>query len=235
MQKSLDLAGPYVLKRDDDLVRGLELRTLLWGGVQPMTGKFIPLISCDQSTLLARLEATFTKGYLLNIDFARSQLEDSDDWPILMSNLLELRRRHLPGLGRWNYRQSESVSFVIPRNPNPQEPISEWELMGPWGSRSLRRGAGDSLEIDTLEEPGIYELKAGDQAVDRFAVNFFDAEESNLSALGEGQREASQGEGDLFRLDNPYSWLILLGLVLVLGFVVADWRSLAREAMELSA
>lgn len=226
MQMALDLAGPYVLKRDDELVRGLELRTILWGGVQPMTGKFTPLISCDQSTLLARLEATFTKAYVLNIDFARSQLEDSDDWPILLSNLLELRRRHLPGLLRWNYRQGESVPFVAPRTSALDGPLPEWKLLGPSGSRSLERGPGNLIETGTLEQPGIYELKEGDMVRDRFAVNFFDAEESALGALDEGRREAAAGDGELFRLDNPYSWLILLGLLLVLGSLVADWKSL---------
>lgn len=226
MDKALDLAGPYVLKRDDDLVRGLELRTLRWGGVQPMTGKFTPLVSCDQSTLLARLEATFTKGYLLNIDFARSQLEDSDDWPILMSNLLELRRKHLPGLGRWNYRQSESVRFVVPRKTDPDAPISEWNLIGPVSSRSLTRGPGNLIELETLEQTGLYELKEKDAVRDRFAVNFFDAEESDLGTLGEGQQGSGVESGELFRLDNPYSWLILVGLLLTLSCVVADWKSL---------
>jgi hypothetical protein len=225
-EKAVDLAGPYVLKRDDDLVRGLELRTLVWGGVQPMTGKFTPLISCGQSTLLARLDATFAKAYLLNIDFARSQLEDSDDWPILMSNLVELRRRSLPGLGRWNFRQNESVQFVMPRKPAADGSVPQWKLVGPGGSKMLSRGPGSLVEIDTLDETGLYELHEGDAIVERFAVNFFDAEESDLSTLGEGQKASNTGEEELFRLDNPYSWLILVGLLLTLAFVVADWRSL---------
>ncbi len=62
--------------------------------------------------------------------------------------------------------------------------------------------------------------------LDRFAVNYFDADESNLSSLGQGRREPKDKGGELFRLDNPYSWLILLGLALILGLIVADWKSL---------
>jgi hypothetical protein len=98
--------------------------------------------------------------------------------------------------------------------------------VGPEGSKTLSRGPGSLVEIDTLDETGLYELHEGDDIVDRFAVNFFDAEESDLSTLNEGQSESTASNGELFRLDNPYSWLILVGLLLTLAFVVADWRSL---------
>ena len=35
----------------------------------------------------------------------------------------------------------------------------------------------------------------------------------------------SKTSGD-FTLDNPYSWLVLLGLVAILGAVLSDWRTL---------
>jgi hypothetical protein len=224
--KAVDLGGPYILKRRDALVRGLELGTLAWGGVQEMSGRFVPLISCGDSTLLARLEATFTTGYLLNIDFARSQLEDSEDWPILLSNLIELRRKSLPGLGRWNYRLNESLRFRAPENPVPDSQPRELTLVSQTDSRALVRGPGGFVDMDSIEQTGLYELREGDLVLDRLAVNYFDAEESDLSRLGSGGKEAEGGEGELFKLDNPYSWLILLGLVLALGFVVADWKSL---------
>ncbi len=225
-EKAVDLGGPYILKRQDPLVRGLELGTLAWGGVQPMPGTFAPLISCDRSTLLAKLEATFTTGYLLNIDFSRSQLADSEDWPILLSNLMELRRKNLPGLNRWNYRINQNLRFRMPEKPAAAETSRELKLIGPSGIRTLVRGPEDFVEIDSIEQPGLYELKSGDLVFDRLAVNFFDAEESDLSRLNSGKIEPKAGEGELFRLDNPYSWLILLGLAGVLGFIVGDWKSL---------
>ena len=77
-----------------------------------------------------------------------------------------------------------------------------------------------------MDETGLYELLEGETVRERFAVNFFDAEESDLRALGEGQEEPGAESGELFRLDNPYSWLILAGLLVVLGCVVADWKTL---------
>ena len=57
-------------------------------------------------------------------------------------------------------------------------------------------------------------------------MNYFDQDESDLGRLETGRRERQGEEGELYRLDNPYSWLILLGLMAVLGCIVADWRSL---------
>ncbi len=57
-------------------------------------------------------------------------------------------------------------------------------------------------------------------------MNFFDEDESNLGPLNSGRREPEDQDGELFRLDNPYSWLILLGLAAVLALVVGDWKSL---------
>jgi len=225
-EKAVDLKGPYILKRRDPLVRGMDLGTLVWGGVQPMTGRFTPLISCDRFPLLAELEGTFTTGYVLNIDMARSQLDRSEDWPIFLSNLIELRRGDLPGLGRWNYRLNETLRFRAPEKPESAAPASELEIVGDNDSRSLVPGVRGFVEVDSLSEAAIYELKSGELVLDRIAINYFDAEESNLSQLSRGKREAESTGSELFRLDDPYSWLILLGLILALGCAVADWKVL---------
>ena len=221
-ESAVDLKGPYILKRRDPLVRGLALGTLIWGGVQPMLGQYTPLISCDQLPLLARLEGTLTMAYLLNIDMARSQLAAGEDWPILLSNLIELRRRSLPGLYRWNYRLNEIIRF---RRPSEQRG-AEWTIASENDSRSLVPGRRGLVEIDSLEQAGVYQLKSGERVLDRIAVNYFDATESDLSGLDAGVVASEAGDGELFKLDNPYSWMILLGLVLVLGLVIADWKTL---------
>lgn len=225
-ENAIDLKGPYILKRRDSLVRGLELGTLIWGGVQPMAMDVTPLISCDQLPLLVKLEGTLTTAFLLNIDMARSQLAASEDWPIFLSNLTELRRRSLPGLTRWNFRLNETVRFRAPETADPTRPRPELKLVSENDTRPLIRGPKGFVEFASPDESAVYDLKAGDVTVDRIAVNFFDAEESDLSTLGSGVRVSEADESDLFQLDNPYSWLILLGLVLVVACVVFDWKSL---------
>lgn len=225
-ENAIDLQGPYILKRRDPLVRGLELGTLIWGGVQPIAIDATPLISCDQLPLLVKPEGTLTTGYVLNIDMARSQLAASEDWPIFLSNLVEQRRRNLPGLNRWNFRLNDTVRFRAPESLDPTTPRPELKLVSENSTRTLIRGPKGFVEVASLDEPALYDLKAGDVTIDRIAVNFFDVEESDLSELGSGVRAPETDDSELFQLDNPYSWLILLGLVLVLACVVFDWKSL---------
>ena len=77
--------------------------------------------------------------------------------------------------------------------------------------------------ISAQETPGVYTIKEGDQIFGKFAVNFFDPQESNLSDLTPGRRTASKKPVELFALDDPFSWLILLGSILILLFILADW------------
>src|SRR5262249_18507971 len=96
-------------------------------------------------------------------------------------------------------------------------------------TQPLARGA--LVEIPPLQEPGIYEVRDGDRSLGRFSVNFYDPTESNLSSLGPGNRDAVSEPSPLgYRLDDPFSWLIVVGLVVILVAVLADWFVLDRTA-----
>ena len=85
------------------------------------------------------------------------------------------------------------------------------------------------VELGGLEDTGVYEVKAGDNLVGRFAVNFFDAEESDLRNLVPGRREPTANTTtSTISLDNPYTWAILVALLLIIGAVLADWIVLKR-------
>jgi hypothetical protein len=107
-----DLKGPYVLEKRNPLLEGVELAGVIWGGAQTKAAG-TPLVSSGSRLLLMQLPGTRTNAYLMNIDFARSNLAASPDWPILLSNLVEQRRSALPGLQRWNYRLGEDVRFRL--------------------------------------------------------------------------------------------------------------------------
>ena len=75
-----------------------------------------------------------------------------------------------------------------------------------------------------LDETGLYEVKDGEESVGRFAVNFHDAEESDLRNLVPGRREPTATDAvSQIALDNPYSWAIMAGTLLILLAVLADW------------
>ncbi len=247
---ALDLAGPYVLEKQNPLLDGLTLGGVVWGGAQPVKLEVSPIITSGTLPLLARLTGTRTTAYLLNIDFARTNLGDSPDWPILMSNLVELRRDNLPGLRRSNYRMNEEIRFRIAdtaaaavtsstqqngsangATQNEQEADSPRTLL--LVHRGLKRplARASTIEIPLLDESGVYSVLDGENLVGEFAVAFFDSEESSLSNLRPGRREPEMSTSESgFLLDQPLTWIVLIGIVLIAAAAFADWSVLRSSA-----
>ena len=243
---SQDIVGPYVLEKQNPLLDGLTLSGVVWGGVQPLKLDVAPIITAGQNPLLSRLNGTRTTAYLLNLDFARTNLGESPDWPILLSNLIELRRDNLPGLRRWNYRLNEEIRFrLIEDAPSTTTAATsgdasaknaERETELPESSRPLllvHHGQKRSLarapivEVPPLEEADVYTILDGDRPIGEFAVNFFDSEESTLTDLRPGRRDPTEEAASSgFQIDQPLTWLILVGIVLILLVALSDWHVL---------
>ena len=226
-----NLAGPYVIDKRDALTDGVTLGGVVWGGAQEVPLAVSPLMSAGRFPLLARLEGTPANAYLLNIDLSRSNLADSPDWPILISNLIAAVRDDRPGLRRWNYRSGESIRLRLPvaaERGSDTLTLSGPEL--PAGStatatvqtRPIARTR--TVEITPPDAVGVYTLRDGDNPLARFAVNFQDDAESDLTDRRNGDLPAqatAQGRG--ITLATPYSWPILAAIACVLAAVVADW------------
>ena len=228
LKASKDLLGPYLLDKRQPLLEGVVLGGVVWGGVQPSKFDLTPLVSSGNLILLARLNGTRTVGYVLNIDLSRSNLAESPDWPILLTNLVELRRESLPGLARWNYRLGEDVRFRLFEGEGSS---TGGELTLMHNGKAKKAVARTSVvELPALDETGVYEVKDGENVVGRFAVNLFDAEESDLRNLVPGRREAkAEAATGTISLDNPYSWFILAALLLILAALFGDWFVLRRS------
>lgn len=226
-KQSADLIGPYLIERQHPLLDGLSLGGVVWGGVQPNDLRLSPLISVDKSILLGRIEGTSTTAWLMNVDLARSNLGESPDWPILLANLVELRRDALPGLRRWNYRLGEAVQFRAPESP---ESAGELAVVTPSGRRrALVRDREEIVDLPALEEPGVYQVLSGNERFAQFAVNFIDVEESKLTGLQTDHREPpTRYEPSKISLDNPFSWLIVLAILSILAAVLVNWRLVDR-------
>jgi hypothetical protein len=224
-KQAKDIIGPYLLEKRHPLLDGVVLGGVVFGGVQPVTLEATPLVSAGKQLLLFRLGGTQTTAYLLNVDFARSNLAESPDWPILIKNLVETCRDGLPGLKRWNYRLNESITF------RPDSPDNKDRLTLAFGGKTQTLARGPVVEIPPLQQTGVYEVRDGDRSIGRFAVNFYDPVESNLSTLGPGLRDAVTEPPALsYRLDDPFSWLIAAGIAIILAAVLADWFVLDRTA-----
>ena len=227
-KQALDLVGPYLLEKRNPLLEGVTLDGIVWGGVGTLDQDLTPIVSAGKRFLLALDQRTSARTYLLNIDLSRSNLQDSPDWPILISNLVELRRDNLPGLRRWSYRLQDEIRFrLFEAGTDEALHAGERELTLRHGE-TVRPLAHTSLvEIPPLQETGIYEVRYGEETVGRFAVNLFDEHESQLANLAPGIRaDADDSTAELFQLDQPFSWLMMLALALVLVALFADWKVL---------
>jgi len=225
-----DLLGPYLLEKNHPLLDGVVLGGVVWGGVQPMPYQTTPLVSAGSHVLVGQLNGTQTTGYVINIDMNRSNLSESPDWPILLGNLVRLRRANKPGLRAWNYRLNETIRFRLyegSRDPAADNP-RELTLVHNKQPRSLVRTP--IVELPTLDQTGIYDLYDGKRFLDRFAINFYDAEESQLRNLSSGAiRPQSTAQESIFSMDHPYSWLIVIGLLIILTALFADWAVLQPQ------
>ncbi len=232
-KQAKDLIGPYLIEKQHPLMDGIVLGGVVWGGVQPTDLDLRPLVSAGRIPLLGQLVELTSTVYVMNVDLARSNIGESPDWPILMTNLLEQRRDELPGLRRWNYRLNEVVRFRA--EPVADETVNDRELrlVLPSGEkRPLIRDRNDLVEITRLDETGVYEVRDGERVVGEFAVNFFDEEESSLAALAPGERQARvTTEVTRLSIDDPYSWLMALAILLLIGAVLMDWYVLRPRGM----
>jgi hypothetical protein len=230
VEAAKDLAGPYLIDKRQALLEGIVLNGVVWGGVQPTSYDVTPLISSGNLPLVSRLNGTRTTGFVFNIDLSRSNLADSPDWPILIANLVELRRDSLPGLARWNYRLGEDVRFRLFEGDSVAEASAASDALKLVHNGKAKPVARSSVvELPALDETGVYEVQDGQSVTGQFAVNFFDAEESDLRNLVPGHRAARKSTGQSsITLDNPYSWFILALLLVLVACVFGDWFVLKR-------
>ena len=213
----------YVLEKRHPLLEGVVLGGVIWGGVQELEFYFTPLItSGTRSLLVQRLDSPATQ-FVLNIDLARSNLTDTPDWPILLSNLIEQCRDSRPGLRRVNYRVTEDVRFRLDEQSAEGDELLRLE----GGDRPRQVARGRLVEISGLVRPAFYTVHDDDRQLARFAVNFQDIDESTLVGLVAGERPAVvDADAAGFEVDSPYTWLILLAIVMVIGLALGDWQLL---------
>lgn len=222
-------AGPYLLDRRHEILEGVSIEGVVWGGVQSTEGiPLTPLISVASQVLLGQTTKSTAPGFVLNVDLTKSNLADSPAWPILINNLVESCRDNIPGLRQWNYRVDEGVTFRLPAN-RQSEPSAPLVLKSEKRDRKIARGA--TIEIPPLLELGVFEVRDEDQIVGTFATNFFDPDESDLRELGGGESLAQDdraASGFSLNETPPWVWIALAGIVLLA--MVGDWAVLRRDA-----
>jgi Ca-activated chloride channel homolog len=213
-----DFIGPFVLEKRHPLLQGMTLGGVVWSGAVPVAaGAVRPLASAGDQVLIGMTEPRI----LFNVDLDRTNLIRTPDWPILISNLIEMRRQSLPGPERWNYRVGEWVRVRLGHDPKAPLRIR-------CGAVERTLPAGRQLEFAAPSPGGLLQILEGDQILFELGVNFLDESESDL------RRQSSADAGGLapsagLRAESGPSSDPLFWVLLTIGgaALVANWCLLA--------
>ncbi len=220
----VDLIGPFLLERRLPLLDGITLEGVVWSADPELTLSGVPLVSAGNLALVTETLVGGDRAIRLNLDPKRSSLTRSPDWPVFLTNLVNLRRDELPGSTRTNVAIGEAFEY---RRANDLEPESTYVLedLARGERRELR--ARDVLVVDDFEAPGRFRLWGSDgRPLEEIAVRFEDARESDLLGARSGQRPAT-GAAASVRAGTSRLQTVLL--VVITALILCDWMVLRRS------
>jgi hypothetical protein len=205
-----DFIGPFVLEKRHPLLQGVTLGGVVWSGASPLAaGAVRPLASAGDQALIGMAPAGNTRtdpAILFNLDLDRTNLVRTPDWPILISNLVEMRRQSLPGPERWNYRVGEWVRVRLGRDPKAP-------LRFRCGAVERTLPAGRQVEFIAPSPGGLLQILEGDQVLFELGVNFLDESESDLRRQSPadtgGPTQAAGLRAESGPASDPLFWVLL--------------------------
>lgn len=203
-----DLIGPFVPEKRHPLLAGVTLSGVVWTGALPLrAGAVHPVVSSGNLPLIGLLGPRLDDGILFNLDLQQTNLVRAPDWPILVSNLVELRRQNLPGPERWNYRAGEWVRIRLGRDPKGRLHFRCGDVERDLPSARL-------IEFTAPEPCGLMDVMEGDDVLFRLGVNFLDEVESDLSNRGSGEEGQVNPQPAGLRAESgaesdPLFWILL--------------------------
>jgi len=206
--------GPFVMDRNHPLTAGLSLDAVIWSAPDEIVPSGIPVITAGNRVLLANQEDSSGRQTLeLVLTPELSNLTDSLDWPIFMTNLVRWRLEDQPGPSRSNLQLGQPLRVTFPLDDLSSEPALVTTSDGQSVSLPV---AGRSVEW-TPEQVGLSQFRRGSMAFP-FACNPLNGAESDLSKCESGTW-GSWNASDRFqdqRMNLDWA-LILAALALLAG------------------
>jgi len=205
--------GPFFAQKGDPLLDDVQLGGVVWTAGANPPGR--ALMSAGEVVLLS----TEDDGTVhLNLDVARSNVQRTVAWPVLLGNLVRQARLASSGLPRKHLMLGEDVPVVTSAG-------AVWALKGPSGEERAVLGVG-SLTVAPLSAPGRWELLKDGKPVDALEVLPLDPRESDLRTRGPYEVDAARGEAlASLALAHPRPWW---PLALVLALMLLDYWLTAR-------
>jgi hypothetical protein len=228
--RAVERRGPFVLDRGHAWLAGIELADVRWpSGPAGVPGR--ALIAADGEVLLGEEIVAHGRRCFLDVAGDGGGLVRAPAWPILFHNLVASARELLPGVHERSVRLGDDVVF----RRGAGDAAVGLVVVAPSGARTPLP-AGRVVAVRT-REAGLHRVVAAnalgsEQEIDRFAVRFADAHESELRDRQAGEWPPQALVAGHERADDPAAlaagtrrWL---GLVLLL-LIVADWWVLQRR------
>jgi Ca-activated chloride channel homolog len=223
--KPQDLIGPFIPEKRHPLLLGTTLAGVVWAGALPVSLSAVhPILSSGNQPLIGLLGPRPDDGILFNLDLDQTNLPRTPDWPILISNVVELRRQNLPGPERWNYRAGEWVRVRLGRDPKSP-------LHFRCGSITRDLPAGRLMEF-AAPAPCLLEILEGNDVAFQLGVNFLDEKESNLGDRTRGEFGKPNPQAGGMRTESgPEADPLFWSLLAIAGIaMLANWCWAIRTA-----
>lgn len=228
------MIGPFLMDRGTPLLEGLTLEGIVWGASQDegagglpgeLSSSGSPLITAGSEPILVEQRAGSKVLFRANLDPRQSTLQQSPDWPILLSNLVEMRRRDLPGARQPNLTVGERLVYTDSRP-------GRYRLEGPLDRGGVQREfeADGTLIVEDIGFPGPYSLQRldaeGEPVVARIGISLCDGRESDLRERSSGSLESASSASKL-SARNSLTDIALIAVAL--AAMLADWLVLGRR------
>jgi Ca-activated chloride channel homolog len=204
--------GPYWTDLGHPLLEGVAIGAPAWRYSQELRPRGTPLVQHREAALLTeQVFATGKRLYQLQMDPFGSNLAQSPPWPILLSNLAELRRDSLPGARRTNLRLGEDFSYA--------EAASGRAVLEGKEQRTLNHPGGTLV----VEAPSLGRSRLLIGGVEQeFSVNLLDPGESDLGGRSSGRRKAEKEMQARAPRQGSMSSMLCIAALLLLG---VHWKA----------
>jgi hypothetical protein len=208
--------GPFFAERSEPLLAQVPFDGVLWACGDNPPGR--PLLTAGPSTLISEEAGAV---FHLNLELARSNVQRTPAFPLLIASLLSARRDALPGFARRHFGLDEEVRVATGDG-------SGWALEGPGGRSPLPAQAQLRLPPSA---PGRLALWRGGERIDEAAVDALDAAVSDLRGRQSGEIDSPLPLGTTGPVTERSPWpLFALVALLCLDWIATGARSAPSEA-----
>jgi hypothetical protein len=208
--------GPFFAERSEPLLAQVPFDGVLWACGDNPPGR--PLLTAGPSTLVSEEAGPV---FHLNLELARSNVQRTPSFPLLIASLLSARRDALPGFARRHLGLDEEIRVATGDG-------SGWALEGPGGRSPLPAQAQLRLPPSA---PGRLALWRGGERIDEAAVDALDAAVSDLRGRQSGEIASPLPLGTTGPVTERSPWpLFALVALLCLDWIATGARSTPSEA-----